>query len=163
MRVEKVLLPTRSSLNQAGSSGSKCFAHPRGGHVGRNSPWGRGEEGRGVGKGTPRRVPFSGGGGGTRLSGGSPSEPRFGRTMVLKRRLCGLSLRVHWGFTHDNYTTTTRQLHDNSHDNPHDNSFFPKHCLQYGVLTFALKEYVLHRRPQSYQIKVTVIQPLPRW
>jgi hypothetical protein len=38
LRFEKVLLPTRSSLIQAGSSGSKSFAHPRGGPVGRNSP-----------------------------------------------------------------------------------------------------------------------------
>jgi len=38
LRFEKVLLPTRSSLIQAGSSGSTSFAHPRGGPVGRNSP-----------------------------------------------------------------------------------------------------------------------------
>ena len=31
LRLEKVLLPTRSSLIQAGSSGRKSFAHPRGG------------------------------------------------------------------------------------------------------------------------------------
>ena len=31
LRLEKVLLPTRSSLIQAGSSGSKCFTHPSGG------------------------------------------------------------------------------------------------------------------------------------
>ena len=32
---------------------------------------------------------------------------------------------------------------------------FPKHCLQYGVLTCVLKENEIHRRPQSYQITVT--------
>jgi len=31
LRLEKDLLPTRSSLIQAGSSGSKCFTHPSGG------------------------------------------------------------------------------------------------------------------------------------
>ena len=31
LRLEKDLLPTRSSLIQAGSSGGKCFTHPRGG------------------------------------------------------------------------------------------------------------------------------------
>ena len=34
---------------------------------------------------------------------------------------------------------------------------FPKHCLQYGVLTFTLKEYEMYRRPQSYQITVTKV------
>ena len=39
-------------------------------------------------------------------------------------------------------------------------TIFPKHCLQYGVLTCTLKEYEMHGRPQSYQIKAQSYQSI---
>ena len=34
-------------------------------------------------------------------------------------------------------------------------NYVPKHCLQYGVLTFTLKTYQLHRRPQGDRFQLT--------
>ena len=39
LRLEKDLPPTRSSLIQAGPSGSKCFTHPRGGKTCSSKRW----------------------------------------------------------------------------------------------------------------------------